>query len=320
MEKIILVLHGSPRSEANKVSFLIPLLAKTLNKSFQDIKLSFLQFGSPSLEEVLEEVIKEEPSKVIIHPFFLTKGQHVSSDIPKIIKKYEERYPKIKFFYTPPLGIHPKMAEIVKERIEESLGFTGEKIERLSMEIIEREVDLKFNRIQERELVRRIIHATADPEYKDTMYFHPEAISKAVKALKEGKDLLVDVEMVKAGINKKLLGPSKVVCYLSEIENSETTRSEKAIALALEREKNLGLIAIGNSPTALIKTIEILNLRKEKEIVVIGMPVGFVKALEAKILLYQQDFPFITNFSPKGGSSATVAIINGLLKIKEGIF
>lgn len=316
MEKIILVFHGSPKSEANEVSFLIPLLAKILKKPFQDIKLSFLQFGKPSLEEVLEEVVKEKPERIIIHPFFITAGQHVTFDIPQIIKKFENTYPQIKIFYTQPLGIHPKMVEIVKERIEEVLGFTGEKIETLSMEIIEREVDLRFYNPLEKEIVKRVIHATADPEYKDTMYFHPEGVFKALEALKRERDLLVDVEMVKAGINKRLLGGSKVFCYLSEVTESETTRSQKAIEIALEKEKNIGIIAVGNSPTALLKVVEILKKKGEKEVVVIGMPVGFVKALEAKVLLSQQDFPFITNLSPKGGTSATVSVINALLKMK----
>lgn len=319
MDKVILVLHGSPKSEANKVFFLIPLLAKVLKKPASDIKLSFLQFGKPSLEEVLKEVVQEKPLRIIIHPFFLTSGQHVSFDIPQIIKDFKENYPEIKFFYTPPLGIHPKMAEIVKERIEEALGFTSERIEKLSMELIEAELDFKFLNPSEKEIVKRVIHATADPEYKDTMYFHSEAISKALKALKEEKDILVDVEMVRVGVNKRFLGASNVLCYLSEINESETTRSEKAIELALSREKNVGIVAIGNSPRALLKVIEILSKREEKELVVIGMPVGFVKAFEAKVLLSQQKFPFITNFSPKGGTSATVAVLNALLKIKEEV-
>ncbi len=320
MEKIVLVFHGSPRSEANNVFFLIPILARVLNKPCSDIKFSFLQFGKPSLKEVLEETVKENPLRIIVHPFFLTAGQHVSFDIPEIIRNFEKNYPEIKFFYTPPLGIHPKMAEIVKERIEEALGFTAEKIEKLSMELIEAEIGFRFSDPLEREIVKRVIHATADPEYRETMYFHPEAVSKALKLLKEEKDILVDVEMVKTGINKKLLEGSKVVCYLSEVNESETTRSEKAIELALEKEKNIGLIAIGNSPRALFKVIEILKKREEKEVVVIGMPVGFVKAFEAKVLLSQQKFPFITNFSPKGGTPATVAVLNAILKMKKEYF
>jgi len=50
---------------------------------------------------------------------------------------------------------------------------------------------------------------------------------------------------------------------------------------------------------------------------VIGVPVGFVKALESKVLLSSQTFPFITNLSRKGGTPAAVAIVNALLKMAD---
>ena len=209
------------------------------------------------------------------------------------------------------------MVKINKEKIEKLKELKGEEIEKKSMEIIEKEIDLSLFSKEEKEIIKRVIHATADFEYKDTMIFHRDAIPQALKALKNEKDILVDVKMVEAGISQKYLGSSKVICYLSEIKEFETTRTEKAIELALQKEPNIGIIAIGNSPTALLKTIEVLKQKNEKKIVVIGMPVGFVKALESKILLSKQDFPFITNISRKGGSPATCAVINALLRMKE---
>lgn len=209
------------------------------------------------------------------------------------------------------------MAKINKEKIEELKELKGEEIEKKSMEIIEKEIDLSLFSKEEKEIIKRVIHATADFEYKDTMIFHRDAIPQALKALKNEKDILVDVKMVEAGISQKYLGSSKVICYLSEVKEFETTRTEKAIELALQKEPNIGIIAVGNSPTALLKTIEVLKQKNEKKVVVIGMPVGFVKALESKILLSKQDFPFITNISRKGGSPATCAVINALLRMKE---
>ena len=209
------------------------------------------------------------------------------------------------------------MTKINKEKIEELKELKGEEIEKKSMEIIEKEIDLSLFSKEEKEIIKRVIHATADFEYKDTMIFHRDAIPQALKALKNGKDILVDIKMVEAGISQKYLGSSKVICYLSEVKEFETTRTEKAIELALKKEPNIGIIAIGNSPTALLKTIEVLKQKNEKKVVVIGMPVGFVKALESKIFLSKQDFPFITNISRKGGSPATCAVINALLRMKE---
>lgn len=316
MEKIVIVLHGSPKKEANQWQFFLKTLALTLRVPEGDLRLAYLQFGSPSLEEVLERLLMNGAKRIIIHPFFLSAGVHVTKDIPSIISKIKERSPEVEIIYTNPLGFHEKLAEIVKERIEEKVNLSGREIEKKSFEIIEKEIDLSNFSPEERVVIKRVIHATADFEFKETILFHPEAIPLSLRLLREGRDILVDVEMIKCGINKRY-GKNKVLCYLSDIldEGNKGTRSERAIEKALEEEKNIGLIAIGNSPTALLKAIEILKDREEKNFVVIGMPVGFVKALESKILLSTQSFPFITNLSRKGGTPACVAVVNTLLKL-----
>ncbi len=197
------------------------------------------------------------------------------------------------------------------------MSLTALEIEKLSFEIIEKEFDFKKFSPLEKEVVKRVVHATADPEYIETMVFHKDAISLALNALKNEMDILVDVKMLEAGISKRLLGKSRVICYLSEVKEGKGTRTERAIELAFKREKNIGIIAIGNAPTALFKVIELLKEVPEKQIVVIGMPVGFVNAFEAKELLTRQQIPFITNLSRKGGTPATCAVINALLKIKN---
>ena len=137
--------------------------------------------------------------------------------------------------------------------------------------------------------------------------------------MKAGKDILTDVEMVKTGINKKLLGKygGKVICNINEDGqmSEHTTRSEAGIEKALKENNNIGIIAIGNAPTALLRTIKIMNITDN--VLVIGVPVGFVKAIESKAELAKQEFPFITNISRKGGSTVAVAIVNALLKMAE---
>ncbi|MDM7202969.1 MAG: precorrin-8X methylmutase [Thermodesulfobacteriaceae bacterium] len=315
MEKLLVVLHGSPRKEANSWEPFLKFLANYLQLPEENLSLAYLQFGRPSIEEALNKIAMEGATKIIVHPFFLSAGQHVTQDIPAILRNFQKEYPKIEFIYTNPIGFHEKLAEIVKERIEEKTKLTGQAIEKRSFEIIEEEVDLSKFSEEEREIVKRVIHATADFEFKDTMLFHKEAIPLGLTLLREGKDILVDVEMIRSGINKRYM-KNRVLCYLSEIEEEgEGTRTEKAIEKALREEKNIGIIAIGNSPTALLKAIEILKEEKDKKFLIIGMPVGFVKALESKILLSTQSFPFITNLSRKGGTPACVAVVNALMKL-----
>ena len=201
-------------------------------------------------------------------------------------------------------------------------------IEKKSFEIISEEIDLSDIPQEQVPIIKRVIHTTADFEFKKTLIFHPDAITTGINAIRAGKNILTDVEMVKAGINKKLLKKwgGEVICKIQnskfKTQNSKNkTKAEMGIESALKENNNIGIIAIGNAPTALLKVIEILNnssLVTRHSSLVIGVPVGFVKALESKALLSTQNFPFITNLSRKGGSPIAAAIVNALLKIAEG--
>ncbi|MDH4027635.1 MAG: precorrin-8X methylmutase [Nitrospirota bacterium] len=222
------------------------------------------------------------------------------------------------------------MVEVVLERIGSATGLRPGDIERKSFEIIADEIDLSGVPEERLPIIKRVIHTTADFEYRASLVFHPDAVEAGIEAIRSGRDILTDVEMVKTGINKKLLEKwgGKVICNIqqsavSHQQSEDKTRAEAGIEEALKENNNIGIIAVGNAPTALLKTIEILGntvngQRSTVNGLVIGVPVGFVKAVESKALLAKQGFPFITNMSRKGGSTVAVAIVNALLKMAEG--
>jgi precorrin-8X/cobalt-precorrin-8 methylmutase len=268
--------------------------------------------------------------KVILHPFFLSAGLHVTKDIPGLIEEARRLYPDVTFIYTEPLGIHEKLAHIVLERISAAEDLAPAAIEKRSFDILSAEADLSSIPADRLPIVQRVIHATADFEFKNTLTFHPDAIACGLKAIKAGKDILTDVEMVKTGINKRWLSPwgGKVICSIQNTgaqgssalaeEGKTLTRAERGIEAAMKEGNNIGIIAIGNAPTALLKTIELFNspaFSGRPLPLVVGVPVGFVKAVESKALLAEQKFPFITALGRKGGTPAAVAIVNALLKI-----
>ncbi|MEK7274959.1 MAG: precorrin-8X methylmutase, partial [Candidatus Desantisbacteria bacterium] len=80
----------------------------------------------------------------------------------------------------------------------------------------------------------------------------------------------------------------------------------------------IGIVAIGNAPTALYRTMKIIEHITVRPELVIGVPVGFVKAVESKEVLLHMKYPFITSLGRKGGSPVAVAIVNALLKMAEG--
>lgn len=321
MEAIILVGHGSPKKEANRMELVGRLLHSVLHPGCGGdcIRTAYLQFESPDLKETIQDAIKgARPKRIIIHPYFLSEGIHVTRDIPGIIEEARRDYPDVDFIYTEPLGISREIVGVVKERIDSALGIAPSDIESRSFEKIEKELDLSDIAPDHRPIVQRVVHATADFEFKKSLLFHPDSVSAGIQAIKEGKNFLTDVEMVRAGILKKYMKwGGEIICKIKEIPPSDNrTRAERAIEAAAS--ENIGVIAIGNAPTALLSAIRLVNEGKIRPALVIGVPVGFVRALESKALLACQGFPFITNIGRKGGSPVAAAIVNALLKMANG--
>jgi precorrin-8X/cobalt-precorrin-8 methylmutase len=242
-----------------------------------------------------------------------------------MIDEARSLYPGVEFIYTEPLGIHEKLAHIVLERISAAEQLAPSAIEKRSFDILSAETDLSAIPADRLPIVQRVIHATADFDFKNNLLFHPEAVALGLKAIKAGKDIVTDVEMVRTGINKKWLSPwgGRVHCGLAEAgqktdEADKRTRAEIGIEKLLMNSDNIGIVAIGNAPTALLKVIELFTspvFAGRQLPLVVGVPVGFVKAVESKALLSAQKFPFITAMGRKGGTPVAVAIVNALLKI-----
>lgn len=197
-------------------------------------------------------------------------------------------------------------------------------IEDKSFEIISRLLpDLKLPYAQ-KEVLKRVIHATTDLSYAQDLFFHPQAVKAGIKAIKEGRDVICDVSMVKAGINKKALRGfgGKVSCFINDrdvVKQASELKMARAI-LAMRKAAgfmNGAIVAIGNAPTALFELCDLVKKGKVKPALIIGVPVGFVGAVESKESLTGLRVPHITNSSTKGGSSVAAAITNALLKLAK---
>ncbi len=171
-------------------------------------------------------------------------------------------------------------------------------------------------------VVQRVIHATGDFSFAENLRFSNEAIERGISALQQGKNILTDVNMVATGISKPLLGQwgSTVVCNIADEQvksaaiAANTTRAEMAIEQGMQ--DNIGIVAIGNAPTALLKILKMLEgTAQENMPLIVGVPVGFVNAAESKALLNQSNLHFITSLGRKGGSPVAAAIINALIRL-----
>src|SRR6056297_2037916 len=184
-----------------------------------------------------------------------------------------------------------------------------EKIEEKSMEIIEKEIGKLNCSEEEKKVIKRVVHATADPDFVNLIQISHSALKSGLEALKKGVNIVTDVSMLKAGINKRKLASlgGKVNCYISDKDVAEKakelgiTRSMVSMRKAVEDKKNR-ILAIGNAPTALFEIIDLIKEGKVDFDLIVGTPVGFVGASESKEELAKLDIPHITVKGRKGGS------------------
>ncbi len=178
-------------------------------------------------------------------------------------------------------------------------------IERESYQILRSTVDTAHLPPHSRDVAERIVHTTADFGWLDDLVLDEEALARGATALRRGAPLVVDVTMVAAGITKY-----DAICLLSEVDSGPgLTRSAAGFRLAAQRYPRGAVWVVGNAPTALF---ELLRHGVDPALV-IGLPVGFVGAAEAKAALRQSNLPQLSNVSARGGAAVAAAAVNALL-------
>lgn len=201
-----------------------------------------------------------------------------------------------------------------------------EAIEPESFRIIEQEMGPHDFSVLEWPVVQRVIHSTADFDLGSSLIFHPRAIEAGIAAIRSGCDVVVDVRMVQAGINAALLEPfgGHVRCFMADpdvvalAKVNGTTRAVQCVRKAAQQAPG-AIHAIGNAPTALLELVRLIEDGEASISLVIGVPVGFVAAVESKEQLRGQGLvPYITNHGRKGGTPVAVSIVNALLRIAQG--
>jgi precorrin-8X/cobalt-precorrin-8 methylmutase len=195
-----------------------------------------------------------------------------------------------------------------------------EAIEAESFRIIDSEVpEPRPYQGVEWQIVRRMIHTTADFEMLDLVRFHQHAIRSGLAALKSGATIVTDTEMARRGIPVRRMEPlgCRVECLMNDdrvidrAKKEGITRAYAAVDVAVD-EFRPEIYVVGNAPTALIRLVERVDAGDASPSLVVGMPVGFVNAAESKALLMSRDIPYIAIEGRKGGSALSACVINAL--------
>lgn len=198
-------------------------------------------------------------------------------------------------------------------------------IERASMEIISRELAQRGIALpwETEDVVKRVIHTTADFDYAANLRFTDRAVARAVEALGHGPAIITDTNMARAGVSASAaekLGCG-VYCFMADRDVAEeaarngTTRAAAAMEKAARAYPG-AVLAVGNAPTALLTLYELMR-EGLRPALVIAAPVGFVNVEESKRridrICRETDVPCIAAMGRKGGSNVAAAICNALL-------
>ena len=187
-------------------------------------------------------------------------------------------------------------------------------IEAESFRILAERVDLSRLGELAAAVVARVIHASADLEYAETMVVDEAAAEAGIAALAGGAPVIVDVEMVRHGVTGV-----EAECFLPAVApDGYTTRSAAGMALAAERHPEGAIVVVGCAPTALDEVVRLYGEGRFAPALVVGMPVGFVGAAESKERLQASGLPSISNIGEKGGSAVAAAVVNVLVRRARG--
>ena len=187
-------------------------------------------------------------------------------------------------------------------------------IEAESFRILEERADLSRFGPLGRAVVARVIHASADLGYAQTMVAEEDAVAAAVTALAGGAPVVTDVHMVRQGITG-----GNAHCYLGDHLGGAPvpglTRSAAGMREAAGRHPVGAVVVVGCAPTALEEVLRLAAAGRLSPALVVGLPVGFVGAAAAKDALRASGLPAVSNAGEKGGSAVAAAAANALLRL-----
>ncbi len=187
-----------------------------------------------------------------------------------------------------------------------------------SLAVIDQEIGDHAFSPAEYEIVRRVIYATADFEYKALIRFSDLALQSGAAALAARTTIVVDVPMVQVGIVPLLQNTfaNPVYCSMEAITRPQREKTQAAWGMeTLARRYPEGIFVIGQAQTALTSLVQLIEAEEIKPALVIGTPAGFIEVDVAKERLADSFVPNIRVDGRKGGAIVATAIISGLIEL-----
>jgi precorrin isomerase len=204
---------------------------------------------------------------------------------------------------------------------------SGEDVEARSLAIIDGEAGSHGFSDGEWEVVRRMVHTSADFSLMEQVKFSEGAVSAAAQALRSGRPIYADSNMIRSGLSLFRLrqvcpeyGPERIVCHVADSDVTAEAQ-EKGLPRSLFAVRKArpmldgGIAVFGNAPVALLELNRMIMEEGLKPAFVVAMPVGFVHVCESKDELMSLDVPYVAIEGRRGGSPLAVATIHALCSL-----
>jgi precorrin-8X/cobalt-precorrin-8 methylmutase len=200
-------------------------------------------------------------------------------------------------------------------------GLPAAEIERRSLALVEAALPSCSGWTSDaRDVVKRMVYAAGDLALAGMARVHPDAVEAGVQAIRAGAPIVCDVRMVAAGLRptagRVLVAVDAINPHPSPLPEGEGTRTAAGIR-ALLADLDGGIAVIGNAPTALLALLDTIDAGECQPALIIGTPVGFVAAAEAKQELVLRGMPYVTVEGTRGGSPIAAAAMNALLMLAQ---
>ncbi|MBD2342727.1 precorrin-8X methylmutase [Anabaena subtropica] len=187
-----------------------------------------------------------------------------------------------------------------------------------SLAIIDSEIGDHVFSPAEYEIVRRVIYATADFEYKSLIRFSERALQAGAAALAARTTIVVDVPMVQVGIasdvQKTFANP--VYCSMEALTRPQTNKTRAAWGIeTLATRYPEGIFIVGQAQTAMTTLVDLFEAEEINPALIIATPVGLGDVEDAKRRLQDSLVPNITIDSRKGNAVVAAAIAGGLIDL-----
>lgn len=115
---VLLIAHGSKRAEANADLVQLAELVQA-RSDYPIVEIAYLELAEPTIPDGAAKCVGQGASRVLMLPYFLSAGNHVTEDLEGYRRRFAREYPGVNFVLCPPLGLHPQVVDAVLARIEE---------------------------------------------------------------------------------------------------------------------------------------------------------------------------------------------------------